>query len=55
VLAKLHDKGIDSYADAVQELKNTNQELYFYTPNHRVTLTGNVTNTTRDVPYSARH
>jgi len=40
MLVKLEKKGIDSYDDAVQELKDTNKELFFYTPKHRVTVTG---------------
>ncbi|CAG5182956.1 uncharacterized protein ALTATR162_LOCUS10419 [Alternaria atra] len=37
-LAKLQEKGIDSYEKAAQELRDTNEELYFYTPRHRVTI-----------------
>ena len=40
MLEKLQKKGINSYEKAVQELKNTNEELYFYTPKHRVTVKG---------------
>ncbi|KAF2012749.1 hypothetical protein BU24DRAFT_465111 [Aaosphaeria arxii CBS 175.79] len=40
MLGKLQEKGIDSYADAARELKNTNKELYFYTPRHRITVQG---------------
>jgi len=40
MLAKLQEKGIDSYDDTVQELKDTNEELFFYTPKHRVTIIG---------------
>ncbi|EMD95293.1 hypothetical protein COCC4DRAFT_65394 [Bipolaris maydis ATCC 48331] len=36
-LDKLHQKSINSYEKAVQELKDAN-ELYFYTPRHRVTV-----------------
>ena len=43
ILAKLQEKGIDSYEKAAQELKDTNEELYFYTPRHRVTVKGNFT------------
>ena len=38
MLAKLQDKGINSYAEAAQELKKTSEELYFYTPQYRVTV-----------------
>ncbi|KAJ6199973.1 hypothetical protein J3E72DRAFT_384108 [Bipolaris maydis] len=37
-LKELHKKSIDSYEEAVQELKDTNKELYFYTPRYRVTI-----------------
>ncbi|KAH7558662.1 hypothetical protein BM1_04799 [Bipolaris maydis] len=37
-LEELHKKSIDSYEEAVQELKDTNKELYFYTPRYRVTV-----------------
>jgi hypothetical protein len=39
-LAKLQEKDIDSYDKAVQELRDTKEELYFYTPQHRVTIKG---------------
>ncbi|KAF2279456.1 uncharacterized protein EI97DRAFT_430523 [Westerdykella ornata] len=38
MLAKLQEKGINSYDKAAQKLKDTNEELYFYTPRHRVTV-----------------
>jgi hypothetical protein len=40
MLAKLQEKGINSYDSALQELKDTNEELFFYTPKYRVTVTG---------------
>lgn len=43
ILAKLQEKGKDSYEKAAQELKDTNEELYFYTPRHRVTIKGRLT------------
>jgi hypothetical protein len=43
ILAKLQEKGINSYEKAAQELKDTNEELYFYTPRHRVTVKGSPT------------
>jgi len=39
-LAKLQEKDIDSYYKAVRELRDTKEELYFYTPLHRVTIKG---------------
>jgi hypothetical protein len=42
MLAKLQEKGINSYDKAAQELKDTNEELYFYTPRHRVTVKGSL-------------
>jgi hypothetical protein len=42
-LAKLQEKSIDSYGKAAQELKDRNEELYFYTPRHRVTIKGSWT------------
>jgi hypothetical protein len=42
-LAKLQEKSIDSYEKAAQELKGRNEELYFYTPRHRVTIKGSLT------------
>lgn len=47
MLAKLQEKGINSYEEAVQYLKDTNEELYFYTPRHRVTVKGDFTTTHR--------
>jgi hypothetical protein len=40
MLEKLKAKGIESYNEAAQELKNMNEELYFYTSRHRVTVKG---------------
>jgi transcription initiation factor IIE alpha subunit len=36
VLAKLQEKGIASCDKAVEELKGTNEELYFHTPRTRL-------------------
>jgi hypothetical protein len=47
MLSKLQEKGINSYDKAAQELKDTNEELYFYTPQHRVTVKGIFTITNR--------
>lgn len=41
-LAKLEERGINSHAEAVHELKKMNEELYFYTPHHRITIKGNL-------------
>ncbi|KAF3037176.1 hypothetical protein E8E11_005896 [Didymella keratinophila] len=38
MLAKLQEKGINSYDKAVKGLKDMNEELYFYTPRHRVAV-----------------
>ncbi|KAF1922510.1 uncharacterized protein M421DRAFT_355284 [Didymella exigua CBS 183.55] len=38
MLAKLQEKGINTYDHAVKELRDLNEELYFYTPSHRVTV-----------------
>jgi hypothetical protein len=38
ILAELQEQDINSYAKAVQEMKDTKNELYFYTPRHRVTV-----------------
>lgn len=47
MLEKLQKRGINSYDKAVQELKDTNEELYFYNPKHRVTVKGILTITDR--------
>ncbi|KAI8942786.1 hypothetical protein NX059_000829 [Plenodomus lindquistii] len=44
-LAKLQEKSIDSYEKAAQELKDRNEELYFYTPRHRVTIKDRISST----------
>jgi hypothetical protein len=31
---------MQSYADVVQELRNTNKQVFFYTPKYRVTVKG---------------
>jgi hypothetical protein len=43
MLEKLQEKGISSYDKAAKELKNTNEELYFYTPRCRVVVKGRFT------------
>ena len=40
---RLQEKNISSYERAMKELKDTNKELYFYTPRHRVTVEGILT------------
>jgi hypothetical protein len=37
------EKGISSYDKAVEGLKDMNEELYFYTPKHRVAVRGRPT------------
>jgi hypothetical protein len=43
MLAKLQEKGINSYDEAVKELKDMHEELYFYTPRYRVAVKGRPT------------
>jgi hypothetical protein len=43
MLAKSQERGKDFYAEAVQELRNMDEEVYFYTPRYRVTISGNST------------
>lgn len=43
MLAKLQEKGISSYDKAVKGLKDMNEELYFYTPRHKVAVKGRCT------------
>jgi hypothetical protein len=43
MLAKLQEKGISSYDKAAKELRDMNEELYFYTPRYRVAVKGRST------------
>jgi hypothetical protein len=43
MLAKLQEKGISSYDKAAKGLKDMNEELYFYTPRHRIAVKGRPT------------
>jgi hypothetical protein len=40
LLEKLEKGGIDTYEDAVREIKQMNKELSFYTPKHKVVVKG---------------
>ncbi len=39
-LEKLEQKGVRTYDGAVREIKQMNEELYFYIPKHKVVVTG---------------
>jgi hypothetical protein len=43
MLAKLQEEGISSYDKAAKELRDMNEELYFYTPRYRVAMEGRST------------